>query len=231
MTTLRIALYPNRDRDPGFGVTRRLIAAIRGHGAEAVIEEALVPELAEEGLVRRSFQDCDLMICLGGDGTFLSAAHHESARDLAITGVNLGSVGFLQEIDPDRLEEAVTRLIGGDYAMEDRSLLEAACYDTGGHRVLVDQALNDVVIARGSRAKSIVTALEVDGSRVTASLSRRRPVRRPIRSRPAAPLSSPRPMSFWSRPSVRIPCRTAPMSSVPPQPSFCGLSPTRMELS
>ncbi len=168
MTTLRIALYPNRDRDPGFGVTRRLIAAIRGHGAEAVIEEALVPELAEEGLVRRSFQDCDLMICLGGDGTFLSAAHHESARDLAITGVNLGSVGFLQEIDPDRLEEAVTRLIGGDYAMEDRSLLEAACYDTGGHRVLVDQALNDVVIARGSRAKSIVTALEVDGVPVQA---------------------------------------------------------------
>ncbi|NLB28403.1 MAG: NAD(+)/NADH kinase [Clostridiaceae bacterium] len=166
MKDVRIALYPNRDRDPGFGVTRRLISTILKFGSAAVIEPAIVPDLIEEGLVRDSYASCDLMICLGGDGTFLSAAHHESSRNLAKTGVNLGSVGFLQEIDPDRMDEAVARLVEGDYEIEDRSLLESSCFDTGGHKVLNDEALNDVVIARGSRAKSIVTALEVDGVRV-----------------------------------------------------------------
>lgn len=163
---MRIALYPNGDRDPGFGVTRRLISIIGAGGATAVIEDGLVPELEDEHLVRDSYASCDLMICLGGDGTFLSAAHHPSARDLAKTGVNLGSVGFLQEIEPERMEEAVARLLAGDFWIERRSLLESSCYDTGGHQILVDQALNDVVIARGSRARSIVTSLEVDGVKV-----------------------------------------------------------------
>jgi NAD+ kinase len=163
---VRIALYPNRDRDPGFGVTRRLISCISKSGATAVIEDEFAPDLIDDNLVRASYGTCDLMICLGGDGTFLTAAHLESAKDLPKTGINLGSVGFLQEIDPDRMESAVKLLIEGDYRIENRSLLAASCYDTGGHRTLDDEALNDVVLARGNRAKSITVALEIDGERV-----------------------------------------------------------------
>ena len=166
MASVRIALYPNADRDPGFGVTRRLISAISAYGATAVIEEGIAPDLREEGLVRQAYTDCQLMICLGGDGTFLSAAHHDSSRDIPKIGVNLGSVGFLQEIEVDRLDQALERLVTGDYELEERSLLESSCYDTGGHKVLTDEALNDVVIARGSRAKSIIVGLELDGIRV-----------------------------------------------------------------
>ncbi len=166
MIRVRIALYPNEDRDPGFGVTRRLISTITGYGATAVIEEGLVPGLVEEDLVRAPYKDCDLMICLGGDGTFLAAAHHDSSRDLPKTGINLGSVGFLLEINPDRMDQALERLIKGDFEVEDRSLLESSYYDTGGHEGYTDQALNDVVIARGSRAKSIIVGLEVDGVQV-----------------------------------------------------------------
>ncbi len=163
---MRIALYPNEDRDPGFGVTRRLISTITAYGATPVIEDGLVPDLKEEGLVRAPYTDCDLMICLGGDGTFLAAAHHDSSRGLPKTGINLGSVGFLLEIDPDRMDQALERLIKGDFEVEDRSLLQASYYDTGGHEGYADEALNDVVIARGSRAKSIIVALEVDGIQV-----------------------------------------------------------------
>lgn len=163
---MRIALYPNADRDPGFGVTRRLISSITGAGATAVIEAGILPDFHEEGLVRGPYADCQLMICLGGDGTFLSAAHHDSSRDLPKIGVNLGSVGFLMEIEVDRLDQALERLLQADYQVEDRSLLESSCFDTGGHKVLTDEALNDVVIARGSRAKSIILGLEIDGVRV-----------------------------------------------------------------
>ncbi len=163
---MRIALYPNIERDPGFVVTRRLISCIIQEGATAVIENDIAPELLSDGLVRDSYDTCDLLICLGGDGTFLSAAHHESAKYLPVTGVNLGSVGFLHEIDVDRLEEAVCLLVQRKYSIERRSLLASSCYDTGGHRTVFDEALNDVVLARGNPITSIIVGLEIDGERV-----------------------------------------------------------------
>ena len=160
---MRIALYPNQDRDPGFGVTRRLIAHITRLGATAVIEEGIVPDLIEEGLTRDSYSSCELMICLGGDGTFLSAAHHESSKGLPKIGVNLGSVGFLQEIDPDRMGQAVESLIAGDFDIEARSLLESSCHDTGGLEIMMEEALNDVVIDKGAIGRLIEFELFIDG--------------------------------------------------------------------
>ncbi|HNZ63099.1 MAG TPA: hypothetical protein PKH23_02055 [Bacillota bacterium] len=61
---MRIALYPNIERDPGFVVTRRLISCIIQEGATAVIENDIAPELLSDGLVRDSYDTCDLLICL-----------------------------------------------------------------------------------------------------------------------------------------------------------------------
>lgn len=163
---MRIALYPNLSRDPGFVVTRRLIALIADAGATAVIEDSIAPELNADNLVRDSYKSCDLLICLGGDGTFLSAAHHESAKNLPITGVNLGSVGFLHEIDVDRMDRAVKLLVNRDFTIEQRALLASSCYDTGGHCIVFEEALNDVVLARANIVKSIDVGLEIDGERV-----------------------------------------------------------------
>jgi len=162
---VRIALYPNLSRDPGFVVTRRLISCIAEGGATAVVEDK-IPELEAECLIRDSYDTCDLLICLGGDGTFLSAVHHESAKNLPITGVNLGSVGFLHEIDVDRMERAVRLLIDRKFTIEQRALLSSSCYDTGGHRIVFEEALNDVILARANIVKSIDVGLEIDGERV-----------------------------------------------------------------
>ncbi len=163
---MRIALYPNIDRDPGFVVTRRLISYITQGGATPILEDGIAPELMVDSLIRDSYETCDLLICLGGDGTFLSAAHHESAKNLPKTGVNLGSVGFLHEIDVDRMEKATRLLIAGQFTIEERALLASSCYDTGGHRIVFEEALNDVVLARGNIVKSINVGLEIDGERV-----------------------------------------------------------------
>lgn len=163
---MRIALYPNLSRDPGFVVTRRLISFIADAGAMSVIEDDIAPELKAEGLLRGSYESCDLLICLGGDGTFLSAAHHDTGKNLPITGVNLGSVGFLHEIDVDRMERAVKLLVAREFSIEQRALLASSCYDTGGHRIVFEEALNDVILARGNVVKSIDIGLEIDGERV-----------------------------------------------------------------
>ena len=90
---MRIALYPNSSRDINFA-TRRLIL-FDAHGATSVLEEDVAPEIAAPGLERASYDTYDIIVCLGGDGTFISAVHRDSAYSPPITGVNLGQVGFV----------------------------------------------------------------------------------------------------------------------------------------
>jgi NAD+ kinase len=160
---LRIALYPNSSRDDNLSITRRLIALIASYGATAVLEDDLAPEISEtQGLERASYNTCDIIICLGGDGTFISAVHHESAYNLPITGVNLGQVGFLPEIDVEMLEEAVQRLVNKQYSIENRVMLDVSCYDSEGKRFAHDHAINDVVLARGGCPRIVTIDLEIE---------------------------------------------------------------------
>ncbi len=159
---MRIALYPNSSRDVNLAVTRRLISLINSYGATAVLEDDVAPEISgTPGLQRASYETCDFVICLGGDGTFISAVHRDSTYNLPVCGVNLGQVGFLPEIDVARLEEAVQRLIHKKYSIEKRVMLDVSCFDAEGKRFAHDHAINDVVLARGGCPRIITIDLEI----------------------------------------------------------------------
>ncbi|MDD4541321.1 MAG: NAD(+)/NADH kinase [Eubacteriales bacterium] len=159
---MRIALYPNSSRDVNLSITRQLITLIASQGGTAVLEDDVAPEIpGMYGLQRASYETCDLIVCLGGDGTFISAVHRESVNNLPITGVNLGQVGFLPEIEVEMLEEAVTRLIDKQYSIENRVMLEVSCYDAEGKRFAHDYAINDVVLSRGACPRIVTIDLEI----------------------------------------------------------------------
>ncbi|PKO22540.1 MAG: NAD(+) kinase [Chloroflexi bacterium HGW-Chloroflexi-1] len=110
----------------------------------------------------------DLLITLGGDGTMLRAARMGSRYGVPILGIKLGRVSFLADVLPDHWREPLTRLLDGDYWLEERMLLDVAV-DRGGeppvnHSYL---ALNDVVISRGSLARLINVETWVDQSYLT----------------------------------------------------------------
>ncbi|MDD2363903.1 MAG: NAD(+)/NADH kinase [Saccharofermentanales bacterium] len=160
---MRIALYPNSSRDINFATTRRLISLFDAHGATSVLEEDVAPEIAAmPGLERASYDTCDIIVCLGGDGTFISAVHRDSAYSLPITGVNLGQVGFLPEIEVEKLEVAVKRLVNKEYSIENRIMLDVSCYDAEGKRFAHDHAINDVVLARGGCPRIVTIDLEIE---------------------------------------------------------------------
>lgn len=161
---MRIALYPNPDRDHHFITTRRLIHLIHTHGGTAVLEPAMAPEIDEMlGMERASFTTCDLMISLGGDGTFISAAHHAIELRLPVTGVNLGSVGFLPEIDIGHLEEAVEIIMNKAFKIEERMILDVTCFNDEGTVFAKNRAINDVVLTRGGVSRIITAELQIDG--------------------------------------------------------------------
>ena len=98
-----------------------------------------------------SAKDPDLIITFGGDGTLLLGAQYAMEYGIPLMGVNLGTVGFLTETEPRRLEKSLQSIISGNYHTESRSVLEIQNHKTK----TTHYALNDAVITRGGYARLI----------------------------------------------------------------------------
>jgi NAD+ kinase len=96
----------------------------------------------------------DVLVVLGGDGTFLRAARAVIDVDVPLLGVNLGKVGFLSKVEANELEGVLARLVAGEYAIDERMALEARILPAGrASGGTTHHALNDIVIARGALAR------------------------------------------------------------------------------
>lgn len=104
----------------------------------------------------------ELVMAVGGDGTFLSASNLVASTGLPVIGVNLGRVGFLSENRPD---DAVNAIISGDYIVEERALLRAAYCRNGKEKE--EYALNEVSVHR-SAAAMLGVELSINGAALPA---------------------------------------------------------------
>ena len=91
---------------------------------------------------------CDLVVVLGGDGTFLSAAREVAPRAVPIIGINQGHLGFLTQISRDTMVEGIRPVLEGKYLPEERILIEASII-RDGETIERALALNDTVLSRG----------------------------------------------------------------------------------
>ncbi len=110
---------------------------------------------------------CELVLVLGGDGTFLRAAELARAASIAVLGINLGRIGFLAEAEADHLEDALARVVSGDYRIENRMTLDINIR-VGDQVVEQGWALNEASIENGSRLGVLEVVLEVDDRPVSA---------------------------------------------------------------
>jgi NAD+ kinase len=161
---MRIGLYANPVKDRAYQVTSHAAALICSLGAIPVIgpedRDTLLSEVP--GIEIGAYDTCDLLVCLGGDGTFLSAVHQNGCSEIPIIGVNLGSVGFLPEILPEHLDESIRQLIQGPINHEHRMLLDVACYDESDTLIESGFALNDAVISRGGMSRILTLDLLIN---------------------------------------------------------------------
>ncbi len=140
------------------GAIRALAAHLEGRGREVLLDADTARLIGETtlrgadlaGIGRR----CDLAIVVGGDGTLLHAARTLADFEVPLVGVNLGHLGFLTDIPPDRMNEAINRILDGDCDIEERALLSATVSRDGGTLWRGD-ALNDVVIHKWNSARMI----------------------------------------------------------------------------
>ncbi|MDD3925355.1 MAG: NAD(+)/NADH kinase [bacterium] len=111
-------------------------------------------------------KDIDLLLVLGGDGSFLGAARLAAPCSVPILGVDLGTLGFLTEVRLDKVEEALSAVASGCYAIDERMMLQARVLTNGQER-LSYRAMNDVVVAKGSFSRMIRFKVYVDNSYLT----------------------------------------------------------------
>ncbi len=102
------------------------------------------------------------MIVLGGDGTVLQAVRETGSLHIPLIGVNLGTLGYLTEIEPAHLEEALEKLVAGEYEQENRMMLSGRVFLTEGGTE-EDWALNDIVISRSGSLQIIRFHIYVNG--------------------------------------------------------------------
>jgi NAD+ kinase len=108
----------------------------------------------------------DLLLVFGGDGTILRVARQIAGSQTPILGVNTGSLGFLTALQSAELAPALRRVWAGEFHMESRALIEAEGMMAG--RRVRQQALNDLVISRGTAPRLIKLEVKVDGQSLTS---------------------------------------------------------------
>ena len=166
-----IAICPNPFRDKGCELSRRVAALLNEHGYETCYcpifadeGDAVLPQDLTFGLLSKCAEACSLIIVIGGDGTILHAARQIHPHAVPMLGINLGSKGFMANLEPEEYEY-VLRAARGEYKLSRRMKLDVSLYRAGTEGCR-DQALNDVVMhGYGDCIK--ITAL-CNGNRITA---------------------------------------------------------------
>ena len=170
---MKVVLSPNPYRDRGLKTALRAREVLNRCGIETALclpfslDQGTKPDLPK-GQDYRDMQEelktADLLLCFGGDGTILHAAKDALPYDIPVLGVNLGSVGFMAELEHGELE-LLTRLAEKKYTIEHRMLLDVAV--RRGREVLFrDLALNDAVVTKGAVARVIDLSVRGDGVHV-----------------------------------------------------------------
>lgn len=132
-----------------------LSARATGWCATRGIEAWTVASEDHDSLVR-ALPGTQVLVVLGGDGTFLRAARAVIEMDVPLVGVNLGKIGFLSKAEAHELEPLLEKIVSGAYRLEPRMALRGAIHGPGGGAPLrTFVALNDVVVARGSLARVV----------------------------------------------------------------------------
>lgn len=151
----------NIAKDIGMKLTDAIKEYIDAHGGEC----RTIPYKLDrnENYHMSEYGDVDCIIVIGGDGTILQVARDVAGKDIPLLGVNLGTLGFLAEVEPEHIEEALSRLMADDYEVQPRMMLQGKVISSGGFERSISPALNDITIARNGSLQIIRFSVYVNG--------------------------------------------------------------------
>ncbi len=155
----RVILCPNPYRDKGLAAAKKADALLRETGLETVFCLPFKPEGGEGQFgvsckpLQQELRGSDVIVAFGGDGTILHLARTAAMRGIPLLGVNLGSLGFMSELEVGEMD-LLKNLAEGRYKREKRMMLDVSVIREG-RTVYNSSALNDAVITKGAMARVV----------------------------------------------------------------------------
>lgn len=153
---MKVGLVVHPERPASMAAASQAADAFQAGGAsvQATAEDAPLPEInASPVAPDQVAAGADVVLSFGGDGTFLRAAHLCRDEGVPLLGVNVGRLGFLAELEEDQLDDAIARLLAGDWASEDRVTIEADLHGPDGALIASAWGLNDVSVEKSARQR------------------------------------------------------------------------------
>ena len=164
----KVILTPNPYRDNDFSTVRAAMKILRDSGVEVrlclpfeVDRSYELPRDLRFHRLDRELPGASMVVCFGGDGTILHMAKAATRQGIPILGVNIGTMGFMAELESSELNQ-LARIATGDYTIDERMMLDVTV-----HRdrdiIFHDICLNDVVVTKGAIARIVHLNVECDG--------------------------------------------------------------------
>ncbi|MGG3873988.1 NAD(+)/NADH kinase [Brevibacillus laterosporus] len=160
-----IGIIANKGKPKARVVARELLYLLETRGAKVYLEQDLAGVIGREDVAVPLYdfsKYVEILCVLGGDGTLLGIARQLAGHNLPVLGINLGTLGFLSEAEPDNLTDAVEKLLSGQYYTEERSMLTTELYRQG-ERLATYTAMNDIGITKGSFCRIIKCSVYSNG--------------------------------------------------------------------
>lgn len=163
-----VILTPNPYRDKNFQTVRSAMQILKDAGIQPklclpfeVDRSYDLPRDLRFSRLDRELPNAELVICFGGDGTILHMAKAATRRGVPILGVNIGTMGFMAELESTELDKLV-KLAKGDYALDSRMMLDVTV-QRDRDIIFHDICLNDAVVTKGAVARIVHLAVKCDG--------------------------------------------------------------------
>lgn len=169
-----VILTPNPYRDKNFHTVRAAMQILRDSGLNPrlclpfeVDRSYDLPRDLRFSRLERELPNAEMVICFGGDGTILHMAKTATRKGIPILGVNIGTMGFIAELESTELDK-LALLAKGEYTLDSRMMLDVTV-QRDRDIIFHDICLNDVVVTKGAVARIVHLAVKCDG--VTAMQS------------------------------------------------------------
>ena len=164
----KVILTPNPYRDEDFSTVREAERILKDSGLEVrvclpfeVDRSYNLPKDIRFSRLERELPGASMVVCFGGDGTILHMAKAATRQGIPILGVNIGTMGFMAELESGELEQ-LRRIATGDYTIDERMMLDVTVY-RDRDIIFHDIGLNDVVITKGAIARIVHLSVNCDG--------------------------------------------------------------------
>jgi len=161
-------LTPNPYRDKNFQTVRKAMEILKVAGVEVRIclpfdvdRSFDLPRDLHFSKMERELASADAIVCFGGDGTILHIAKTATRHNLPVLGVNIGTMGFMAELESSELSE-LARLAKDDYSIDRRMMLDVTVF-RDRDIIYHDVCLNDVAITKGAVARIVHLGVQCDG--------------------------------------------------------------------